>query len=153
MKSDISFLEREITRTKENGNTYVRLSIGEAESLRFSVLELQQFKEWAEAQLEADKALEEQIQQLQRELTEQGKPVMHMYCWSVQGSWFAVAQAKSVAEARKRLLEDCEGSPDGSCPERQRAYECIRDEAPTIWYSVNAEFALTDSAELTEQVA
>jgi hypothetical protein len=74
---------------------------------------------------------------------------MHMYVWTREPFFFAVAQAHDVASARKLLLEEC-GGTDGSCPERAKAAEWIHEHNPSIWYGPNAEFALTDSAELRE---
>lgn len=74
---------------------------------------------------------------------------MHMYVWTHEPFFFAVAQAEDVATARQLLLDEC-GGTDGSCPERGAAAEWIREQTPTIWHGRNAEFALTDSAELRE---
>ena len=75
---------------------------------------------------------------------------MHMYCWIRQPSFIAIAQAGSVSEARKLALDQI-GHGDGSCPERDKAAEYIRENSPSIWYGPSAEFVLTDSAELIEQ--
>jgi hypothetical protein len=74
---------------------------------------------------------------------------MHMYVWTREPFFFAVAQAHDVASARKLLLDEC-GGTDGSCPERAEARKWIAERNPSIWYGPNAEFALTDSAELRE---
>lgn len=75
---------------------------------------------------------------------------MHMYCWSRPPSFIAVAQARNVNEARKLVLLQV-GHGDGSCPERDKAAEWIKGNNPTIWHGPNAEFELTDSAELADQ--
>lgn len=77
---------------------------------------------------------------------------MHMYVWSRKPRFIAVAQAESVEKAREAMLNSDElaGSGDGSCPERDKARDYIRSTNPTIWHRENAEFALTDSAELIE---
>jgi hypothetical protein len=75
---------------------------------------------------------------------------MHMYVWTRQPDFFAVAQAANVADAREVLLEEIGSSGDGSCPEREAAAEWVRTQGPTIWHQRNAEFTLTDSAELRE---
>ena len=75
-----------------------------------------------------------------------------MYVWHVHPSFLAVAQANSVEEARAAVLRsDLGESGDGSCPERDKAREFVLTNTPAIWYEVNAEFVLTDSAELREQ--
>lgn len=78
---------------------------------------------------------------------------MKMYVWSVMGRFVAVAQADSVEAARKAMLVEMGESGDDSCPERDKARQRILNTLPGIWYGVNAEFALTDSAELIEQEA
>jgi hypothetical protein len=77
---------------------------------------------------------------------------MRMYVWSRKPRFIAVAQAESVEKAREAVLnhDELAGSGDGSCPERDKAREYIRSMTPSIWYGENAEFALTDSAELIE---
>lgn len=76
-----------------------------------------------------------------------------MYVWFDQISYLAVAHAKSASKARELLLaNDCIGeSGDGSCPERDKARNTVMSTTPSIWLGENAEFALTDSAELREQ--
>jgi hypothetical protein len=75
----------------------------------------------------------------------------HMYVWSRQPKFLAVAQARCVADARRLLLEgDLGESGDGSCFERDAARRWILETQPLIWYRNNAEFVLTDSAELQE---
>lgn len=78
---------------------------------------------------------------------------MKMYVWHSAPSFLAVAQADSVAKARELLLSnDTMGeSGDGSCHERDKAREYVKATRPHIWYGANAEFVLTDSAELQEQ--
>lgn len=77
---------------------------------------------------------------------------MHMYVWSIKPTFMAVAQAASVEEARAELLKQDElgESGDGSCPERDEARRFILGRMPLIWHGPNAEFVLTDSAELRE---
>ncbi len=72
-----------------------------------------------------------------------------MFVWPGRGKWVAMAHAFSVAEARELMIEEV-GGTDGSCPVRTEALEQIRNGNPTIFYSANAEFALTDSGELEE---
>src|SRR6202453_3980265 len=79
-------------------------------------------------------------------------PTFHMYVWTNPSFFHAVAQATSVAEARELLLEEI-GSGDGSCPERGHAAKLVRELQPSIFHRSNAEFCLTDSAELREQEA
>lgn len=81
-----------------------------------------------------------------------GEKHWHMYVWTKQPFFHAVAQALTVAEARELLLEEI-GGGDGSCPEREAAAKWVREYQPTIFHMSNAEFSLTDSAELREQEA
>ena len=78
--------------------------------------------------------------------------MMHMYVWSRKPTFIAVAQAPSIEEARRALLSEDElgESGDGSCPERDEARKVVLETHPNIWHGTNAEFALTDSAELRE---
>lgn len=77
---------------------------------------------------------------------------LKMFVWQVHPTFLGVAQASSVAEARHALLcSDLGESGDGSCPERDAARRFILEHPPTIWYGVNAEFVLSDSAQLREQ--
>lgn len=77
---------------------------------------------------------------------------LKMFVWQVHPTFLGVAQASSVAEARHALLcSDLGENGDGSCPERDAARRFILEHPPTIWYGVNAEFVLSDSAELREQ--
>jgi len=79
--------------------------------------------------------------------------MMKMYVWSMKPRWMAVAYAHSVAEARALLLgsyDNIGDSGDGSCPVRDRAREYVTTVMPSQWIGPNAEFALTDSAELEE---
>jgi hypothetical protein len=79
---------------------------------------------------------------------------MKLYVWSRPPSFLAVAQADSVEAARRVLIEQEIGqSGDGSCPERDRAREIVKTTNPVIWMGLNAEFALTDSAECRELAA
>lgn len=73
----------------------------------------------------------------------------HMYVWTKEPFFYAVAQAKTVNEARMLMLEEI-GAGDGSCPEREKAFTWIHDNNPTIYHRENATFGLTDSAELRE---
>jgi hypothetical protein len=88
----------------------------------------------------------------QGEATPTPEPRWHMYVWTKQSFFHAVAQALNVAEARELLLEEI-GGGDGSCPEREAAAKWVRENQPTIFHRSNAEFSLTDSAELREQEA
>ena len=78
--------------------------------------------------------------------------MMHMYVWSRKPAYLAVAQAESVEAARRALLSEDSlvKSGAGSCPERDEARKAILETQPNIWFGTNAEFALTDSAELRE---
>ncbi len=75
--------------------------------------------------------------------------VLHMYDWSRETMFFAVARAESVAEAREIMLAMVDA--DSPTPKRLEAREWIKRTLPGIWYGPNAEFALTGSAELEEQ--
>jgi hypothetical protein len=75
---------------------------------------------------------------------------MHMFVWLGAPMFLAVAQARSVAEARELLLDEIGAGSDGSCPERERAAKFVKEKGPSIWHGPNAEFALTDSAEVRE---
>lgn len=79
-----------------------------------------------------------------------GERLLKMFVWK-NVSFLAAAHAYSVAEARALLLATdlCSGG-DGSCPERDAAREVILKNVPCIWYGPNAEFAITDSAEVRE---
>lgn len=72
-----------------------------------------------------------------------------MYCWYLRPFFLAVAQADSVGEARRLVLEEI-GGYDKTVPERQKAHEWVTNNTPDIWRGPNAEFVLTDSAELRE---
>jgi len=76
----------------------------------------------------------------------------HMYVWTRKPLFIGIAQAKSVAKARELVLAQI-GHGDGSCPERDSAAAFVEANTPEIWYGPNAEFELTDSAELREQIA
>lgn len=76
---------------------------------------------------------------------------MLMYTWGGGSAFLAVARAGSVNEARKLVLAEMGESGDGSCPERDKARERVLNTNPSMWTGPNAEFALTDSAELREQ--
>lgn len=77
---------------------------------------------------------------------------LKMFVWQVHPTFLGIAQANSVAEARHALLcSDLGESGDGSCPERDAARQFILEHFPAIWHGVNAEFVLSDSAELREQ--
>jgi hypothetical protein len=71
------------------------------------------------------------------------------FSWRNEPQWIATAHAESVAQARELLLGEV-GGIDGSCVVRAKARQIISEEAPEIWMGPNAEFALTDSAELRE---
>jgi hypothetical protein len=73
-----------------------------------------------------------------------------MFVWTDHFSFLAVAHAESIAQARECMLVEMGASGDGSCPERDKARRYVLSEAPSIWNGANAEFALTDSAELRE---
>lgn len=81
---------------------------------------------------------------------------MKMYIWTDRFSFLAVAHAKSKQQARELLISDDLGavgdSGDGSCPERDKAREWVRNLEPSIYQRETCEFALTDSAELRESV-
>lgn len=71
---------------------------------------------------------------------------MKMFVWSDHCSYLCVAQAKSVAEARKILLEQI-GTSDGSCPNRTRAVRRIVETTPAIWVGANCDIAIEESPE------
>ena len=73
-----------------------------------------------------------------------------MYVWRKQPSYTVMAHAKSVDSARKLALEECRGTGDDSTPIRKEAYIQVETMNPEIFYRENAEFVLTDSAELQE---
>lgn len=76
------------------------------------------------------------------------KPMqMHMYVWRLPSSFVAVAQAKSVAEARRLVLNEI-GDERNTDSVRTRARQLVMENVPTIWNYANAEFTITDSAEL-----
>lgn len=77
---------------------------------------------------------------------------MHMYVWSDEVSFMAIAQADSVQKARILVLDQI-GTDDGSCPEQAKARRMVEKVNPSIWYGNNAEFCLRDSAEAREQEA
>lgn len=81
----------------------------------------------------------------------ESKP-MHMYVWSDEVSFMAIAQAENVQKARMLVLDQI-GTDDGSCPERAKARRVVETITPTIWYGNNAEFCLRDNAEIREQEA
>ena len=78
--------------------------------------------------------------------------MMKFFSWRCAPAWIAVAHAESVAKARELLLGEV-GGLDGSCVVRAKARKAISEDAPEIWTGPNAEFALTDSAEVEEQDA
>ncbi len=71
---------------------------------------------------------------------------MHMYCWR-SSQFVAVAQAVSVKEARKKILDGL-----GECSQAVRsiAEKVVAEQAPEIWYGPNAEIVVTDSAALEQ---
>lgn len=77
---------------------------------------------------------------------------MKLFVWRNEPSWIAVAHAESVAMARGLLLGEV-GGIDGSCVVRAKARKAISEDAPAIWRGHNAEFSLTDSAEVEERDA
>jgi len=78
---------------------------------------------------------------------------MKMYVWQIRPKFLAVAQATSIEEARGMFNFELGTGGDGSCPIRDQAREFIKRANPGIWYGNNAEFVLTDSAELEEAEA
>lgn len=82
-----------------------------------------------------------------------GRNPMKMYVWTDRFSFLAVAHAGTVAEARKAMLVGMGESGDGSRPERDKARRCVLGEGPSIFLGLNAEFCLSDNAELREQEA
>jgi len=78
---------------------------------------------------------------------------MHMYVWTDLVSFLAVAQASSVADARRAMLVEMGESGDGSCFERDRARNTVLNQTPSIWHGTNAAFALSESAESRENAA
>ena len=73
-----------------------------------------------------------------------------MYVWREQPLYTVMAHATSMASARELALEECRGTGDDSTPIRRRAYIRVETMNPEIFYRENAEFVLTDSAELQE---
>ncbi len=82
------------------------------------------------------------------------KDQMKMYVWSDRYSYLAVAHARSVKRARELLAGPglLETGGDTSCPERNKARDAVSAMLPDIWIGENAEFVLTDSAEVSEQL-
>jgi hypothetical protein len=76
-----------------------------------------------------------------------------LFVWRCQPLYVVMAHARTVAEARKLALEECRGTGDESTPVRRRAYIAVETTTPEIHYRENAEFVLTDSAELEEMEA
>ena len=81
------------------------------------------------------------------------KELWKMYVWRKQPLYTVMVHAKSVSSARKLALEECSGSGDESTPVRRQAYIHVETCNPEIFYRDNAEFVLTDSAELQEMEA
>ena len=75
---------------------------------------------------------------------------MRMYVWSHPPFFLAVAQARTIKEARRAMLLEIGESGDGSCPVRDSAREWMQANNPQIWRGLNAEFCLSDSAECEE---
>ena len=75
---------------------------------------------------------------------------MCMYVWSHPPSFLAVAQARTIEEARRAMLLEIGESGDGSCPVRDSAREWMQANNPQIWRCPNAKFCLSDSAECEE---
>lgn len=99
------------------------------------------------------KGLRAEVEKLKREL--ENRHQLKMYVWTDLSSFLAVAHAKSVKSARELLFtgQYIGESGDGSCPERDRARRIVASENPSIWIGENAEFCLSDNAELREQEA
>jgi hypothetical protein len=81
--------------------------------------------------------------------------VYKMYVWRRQPSYTVMAHATSVAAARALALEECSGSgcKGADAGGRKEAYIHVETRNPEIFYRENAEFVLTDSAELQEMEA
>lgn len=77
---------------------------------------------------------------------------MHMYVWFQLPFYVAIAQAETTEIARSRMLSEID-EPDESCPERKKAHRFVSNNQPAIWHGLNAEFALTDSAQCIEMGA
>lgn len=73
--------------------------------------------------------------------------MMKMYVWTGHFSFLAVAQAPSVAEARKQMLLEMGEPGDGSCREMDEARNEILEQQPAIYIGSNAEFCLSHSAQ------
>lgn len=73
-----------------------------------------------------------------------------MYVWRQHPTFTAMAHATSVAEARELVLQDSGSPGDESCPMRKLGIDFVMNNTPEIFYRENAEFVLTDSAELQE---
>jgi len=101
---------------------------------------------------EAEKLRQERDQWKDEALRLREQKTMHMYVWSDEVSFMAIAQAESVQKARLLVLDQI-GTDDGSCPERVKARRVVKTVTPGIWYGSNAEFCLRDNAEIREQEA
>jgi hypothetical protein len=77
---------------------------------------------------------------------------MKMHVWTDHYSFLAVAHSDSVAESRDLLLTEI-GTTDGSTPEITKAREWVQGQNPNIWTGKNAEFAITDSAQVERHEA
>ena len=75
---------------------------------------------------------------------------MPMYVWTKEPFFYAVAQAANVADARQRMIQEIGENGDGTCPIRDKARKHVLETTPSMWVGINAEFALTDSAEQIE---
>ncbi len=77
---------------------------------------------------------------------------LKMYIWRGSRDYLVVAHAISLANARTLALEEANGEGDASTPVICRAIEAIRNHSPEIFYRENAEFVLTTSGEVEEQI-
>lgn len=102
--------------------------------------------------VDAEKLRQERDQWKDEALRLREQKTMHMYVWSDEVSFMAIAQAESVQKARLLVLDQI-GTDDGSCPERVKARRVVETITPGIWYGSNAEFCLRDNAEIREQEA
>lgn len=74
---------------------------------------------------------------------------MKMYCWSTS-DFLCVVHAETVEEARALALREMGGKPDGSSQQMTNAWIEVNRQNPVIWAGRDAEFTLTDSAQLEE---
>lgn len=75
---------------------------------------------------------------------------MKMFVWQNHFSFMMVVHAASVDRARVIALREI-GTTDGSCPNRDKVREIVREQAPVIWIGENAEYAIEEGSTETLQ--